>query len=231
MISTRRPCLSFAGRGGDRSRRPERAGTIEPVSTASYATVLARSIALALVLAVSLLSATPAHAEWSDVERWLDSSQPVSLGVDTSRFRIAILGARPVIGTEEQTQDNTPYRLIDPDLRGTAVSLDLKLRWASWAGALGAGALEPYLVFGPTLYLSDSDNPRIGLSASRDGNSMSLGVNVGAGLSWRLSRDTEFFGSYRFMQSAREGVFSRDRSSSEADFAGHDVLYGISVRF
>ena len=60
---------------------------------------------------------------------------------------------------------------------------------------------------------------------------MSLGVSVGAGLSWRLSRDAELFGSYRFMQSAREGLFSRERPSSEADFAGHDLLYGISVRF
>ena len=199
----------------------------------SYATVLVRPLVLALALALgaSLLSAAPALAQWSDVERWLNGSQPLSLGVDTSRFRIAVLGARPVIATDDQPQDNTPYRLIDPELRGTAVSLDLKLRWPSWAGALGTSALEPYLTFGPTVYLSDSDNQRIGLPASRESNSMSLGVNVGAGLSWRLTRDAELFGSYRFMQSGREGLFSRDRSSSEADFAGHDVLYGISVRF
>jgi opacity protein-like surface antigen len=187
-------------------------------------------VLLALAFAVSLLSAAPATAQWSDLERWLDGSQPISLGVDTSRFRMAILGARPVIGSDEQSQDNTPYRLIDPDLRGTAVSLDLKLRSPSWAGALGTSALEPYLLFGPTLYLSDADTPRIGLPAARDANSMSLGVNVGAGLSWRLSRAAELFGSYRFMQSGREGIF-RERSSSEGDFAGHDVLYGISVRF
>ena len=59
----------------------------------------------------------------------------------------------------------------------------------------------------------------------------SCGVNVGAGLSWRLSRDTALFGSYRFMQSAREGILSHGDRSSESDFAGHDVLYGISVRF
>lgn len=195
-------------------------------------TLLARGLLLALALAVSMAVAAPASAQWSDVERWLNGSQPISLAVDTSRFRIATLGARPVIATDDQSQDNAPYRLIDPELRGTAVSMDLKLRWPSWAGGVfGAAPLEPYLSFGPTLYLSDSDSPRAGLAPSRDGGSMSLGVNVGAGLSWRVSRDSELFGSYRFMQSGRDGPFSRERSASEADFAGHDVLYGISVRF
>ena len=196
----------------------------------SYTRALARSLVLALMLGASLLSAAPALAQWSDIERWLNGSEPISLGVDTSRFRIAVLGARSVIAGDEPTQDSAPYRLIDPELRGTAVSLDLKLRWPSWAGALGPSSLEPYLVFGPTLYLSEADNQRIGLALPREISSMTLGVNVGAGLSWRLSRDAELFGSYRFMQSGREGFFSRDRSS-EADFAGHDVLYGISVRF
>ncbi|PYM93840.1 MAG: hypothetical protein DME04_09845 [Candidatus Rokuibacteriota bacterium] len=195
------------------------------------ATVLARPGVLALALAVSLGSSAPAVAQWSELDRWLNGSQPVSLGVDTSRFRISVLGARPVIATAEQPQDSTPYRLIDPELRGTAVSVDLKLRWPSGAGAFGTSALEPYLLFGPTLYLSDSDGQRLGLPPSREGSSMSLGVNVGAGLSWRLSKDAELFGSYRFMQSGREGLLSRDRSPSDTDFAGHDVLYGISVRF
>src|SRR2546422_622279 len=148
--------------------------------------VLARGFLVALALAVSMASAAPAFAQWSDVERWLSGSPPISLGVDTSRFRIAILGAKPVIATDEPSQDNAPYRLIDPELRGTAVSLDLKLRWPSWGGAFGTSSLEPYLSFGPTLYLSDSESQRVGLSSSRADNSVSLGVNVGAGLSWRL---------------------------------------------
>src|SRR6267142_958630 len=82
------------------------------VSTTSYAS-LARYLVPALALALSLLSAAPALSQWSDVERWLNGSQPISLGVDTSRFRIAVLGARSVIAGDEPTPDSAPYRLID----------------------------------------------------------------------------------------------------------------------
>ena len=181
------------------------------------------------VLALLMVDATPGAAQWSELGRWFDGSQPFTLGVESSRFRVSNLGARPVISVDDANPGNPPYRIIDTDLRGSGVSLDLKLRWptASTPGASGFGALEPYLSFGPMLVAAGSEGMRVSQSGP-----MSLGLSMGAGLAWRFAKNAELFGGYRFMQYGRDGMFSRgERSSSDPDGIGHDVLYGISVRF
>jgi len=194
-----------------------------------------RLLPCCLALAFLVLDAAPGSAQWPEVERWLDGSQPVMLGLGTSRFRVSTLGTKPVIAIEDPSYGGVPYRLIDSDLYGTAVSFDLKLRWpfSSATASSGFGAVEPYLSFGPTLFVAGSDNVlRLGQPGSRSEGAMSLGLSWGAGLSWRFTRNVELFGGYRFMQYGRESVFSHgERSSPETDLIGHDVLYGISVRF
>jgi len=181
------------------------------------------------VLALLMVDATPGAAQWSELGRWFDGSQPFTLGVESSRFRVSNLGARPVISVDDANPGNPPYRIIDTDLRGSGVSLDLKLRWptATSTGASGFGTVEPYLSFGPMLVAAGSEGMRVSQSGP-----MSLGLSMGAGLAWRFAKNAELFGGYRFMQYGRDGMFSRgERSSSDPDGIGHDVLYGISVRF
>jgi opacity protein-like surface antigen len=182
-----------------------------------------------VALALLMVDATPGAAEWPEIGRWFDGSQPFTLGVESSRFRVSNLGARPVVSVDDADPGNPPYRIIDTDLRGSGVSLDLKLRWptASTTGASGFGVVEPYLSFGPMLVAAGSDGLRVSQSGS-----MSLGLSMGAGFSWRFAGNAELFGGYRFMQYGRDSMFSRgERSSSDPDGIGHDVLYGISVRF
>jgi len=181
-----------------------------------------------VALALLLVDSTPGTAEWSDIAHLFDGSQPFTLGVESSRFRVSNLGARPVISVDDANPASTPYRIIDTDLRGSGVSLDLKLRWptVTSTGSSGLGTVEPYLSFGPMLVAAGSD----GLRVSQAG-SMSLGLSMGAGLSWRFAPNAALFGGYRFMQSGREGVFSGGARSSDPEGIGHDVLYGISVRF
>ena len=181
-----------------------------------------------LTLAILMVSPDLGGAQGPDVERLLDTSQPFSLGVDTSRFRVSNLGLRPAIATQDPALSSVPYRLLDSDLLGTAVSFDLKLRWPGAATAItsGLGSLAPYLSFGPTLLVPGADGvSRPGLSPARSDGSMAFGLNWGAGLAWRLSRNAELYGCYRFMQ------FGRDSLSHDNDLVGHDVTYGISVRF
>ena len=176
------------------------------------------------VLALLVVDARPGAAQWPEVERWFDGSQPITFGVESSRFRVSVIGSRPAIAVEDASSGNPPYRLIDTDLRGSGVSLDLKLRWptAAATGTSGFGAVEPYFSFGPIL----------GQSGSKSDGAMALGLSMGAGLSWRFARNAELFGGYRFMQYGRDSVFSRgERSLSDPDATGHDFLYGISVRF
>jgi len=197
--------------------------------------IIRRWLPFVLALVALVISAQPCGAQGPEVERSLDSSQPFTLGVDTSRFRISTLGPRPVIATEDPSFGSVPYRLFDSDLHGTAVSFDLKLRWPSSPAAETSvlGSLEPYVSFGPTLFVTGADGtPRPGHPGVRSEGAMTLGLSWGAGLSWRFSRNAELFGGYRFMQYGREsGLSNGDRSPSETDLIGHDVLYGISVRF
>jgi len=187
------------------------------------------------LLAVAVLGASPVSspAEGPEVERPLDGSQPFSLGVDTSRFRVSTLGSRPLIGTEDPALSNAPYKLIDADLFGTAVSFDLKLRWPAASGASTLGSLAPYLSFGPTVLFPGSENAaRSAQPGSRTDGPMAIGLSWGAGLSWRFSRNAELFGGYRFMQFGRDSLSHGDRPTSpDSELTGHDVLYGISVRF
>jgi opacity protein-like surface antigen len=186
---------------------------------------------LAVVLSAVALAVSPgtSSAQGSEIERWL-----VSLGVDTSRFRVSTLGTRPVIGTEDTSLSAAPYRLVDADLFGTAVSFDLKLRWpaSSSAGAASLGALAPYLSFGPTVLFPGAESvPRAGQPGGRAEGPMTIGLSWGAGLSWRFSRNAELFGGYRFLQFGRDSLSHGERGTSDTELTGHDVLYGISVRF
>lgn len=191
-----------------------------------------RLLPLVLALVLQGLGPTPGGAQWAEVERWLDGSQPFTLGVDASRFRVSTLGTRPVIAIDDPASVSSPYRFIDSDLRGTAFSLDLTLRWPSF-GSLGSsalGAVAPYFSFGPMLFVQGSEGAARGPKSE---GAMSLGLSWGAGLAWRFARNVELFGGYRFLQYGRESMFPLgDRpSSSEPDLTGHDVLYGINVRF
>lgn len=185
---------------------------------------------LALVLSFLVLAVGPdvGRAEGPEVERWLDPAQPFSLGVDTSRFRVSTLGTRPVIATEDPVLSSGPYRLLDSDLLGTAVSFDLKLRWPLASPSSSLGALAPYLSFGPTLLVPGAEGVSRPGSGARNDGPLAVGLSWGAGLSWRVSRNAELFGGYRFLQFGRDSL-SHDRS--ETELTGHDVLYGISVRF
>ena len=181
------------------------------------------------VVALLIVDATPGAAEWPEIGHWFDGSQPFAVGVESSRFRVSNLGARPVIAIDDANPGNSPYRIIDTDLRGSGVSLDLKLRWptATSTGTSGFGTVEPYLSFGPMLVAAGSEGLRVSQSGA-----MSLGLSMGAGLSWRFARNAELFGGYRVMQYGRDSMFSRgERSFSDPDATGHEVLYGISVRF
>jgi len=136
-----------------------------------------------------------------------------------------------VIGTEDPGLGTAPYRLLDADLLGTAISLGLKLRWPT-TGASALNALAPYLSFGPTVLFPGDGASRTGQPGGRNEGSMALGLSWGAGLSWRFTRNAELFGGYRFLQFGRDGLSHGDRAiPPETDLTGHDVLYGISIRF
>jgi hypothetical protein len=146
---------------------------------------------LASVLALVALAVSQASSvAQTEVDRLLDGSAPFSLGVDTSRFRVSTLGPKSSIGTEDPALSSVPYRLIDSDLLGTAMSFDLKLRWPSGSasGSSAMGSLAPYLSFGPTVLVPGAEGvTRPGQPGYRNDGPMALGLSWGAGLSWRFA--------------------------------------------
>src|SRR2546426_9909548 len=98
-----------------------------------------------LALAFLVFDAAPGSAQWPEVERWLDGSQPVTLGLGTSRFRVSALGTKPGLAIEDPSYGGVPYRLIDSDLYGRGISFDLKLRRSpsSATGTSVLGAVDP----------------------------------------------------------------------------------------
>jgi opacity protein-like surface antigen len=193
-----------------------------------------RSGLLACLLTVVALATSPVSsaAQGPEVERRADPAQPFSLGVDTSRFHVSTLGPKPLIGTEDPSLSNAPYRLIDAELFGTAVSFDLKLKWPSAAGGSTLGSLAPYLSFGPTVLFPGAEGAARPVQPGlRSDSPMAIGLSWGAGLSWRIARNAELYGGYRFMQFGRDTSHPERSIPSESELTGHDVLYGISVRF
>jgi len=183
---------------------------------------------LVFVLSLLVFAASPRTGGAEEVERWLDPSQPFSLGVDTTRFRVSTFGARPAIATEDPALTSGPYHLIDSDLLGTAVSFDLKLRWPTSSSST-LGPVAPYLSVGPTLLVPGAEGVSRPGQPGRSEGPLAVGLSWGAGLSWKLSPSTELYGGYRFLQFGRDGSLSHERP--ETELTGHDVLYGISVRF
>ena len=119
------------------------------------------------------------------------------------------------------TKTTESAMLVDPDARGRAVSLDIKLRWP---GAEPKTLLEPYLVFGPALVVD-------GLHNATD-PVLRLGAKAGAGFNWRLGEDTTLFGSYDLTTTDVGGLMSPGASAPAGSATtGYDVLYGVRFRY
>lgn len=112
--------------------------------------------------------------------------------------------------------------LREPEPRSGVISFDIKLRWP---GAEPTSPLEPYLVFGPALFV-DRPPEAAGFVGVPADPVLRLGARAGAGFNWRLSRDASLFGSY--------DVTTTDvgaKAPSSTGSTGYDILYGVRFRY
>ena len=118
-------------------------------------------------------------------------------------------------------------RPADLDSQGTALSVDLKLRWP---GA-EASPLEPYLAIGPALFLVEPDHAGR-LLGTRVDPSLRLGARAGAGLNWKLGKDVTLFGAYEVTTAADAALPSLgSRPAADPGLSGYDFNYGVRIRF
>jgi opacity protein-like surface antigen len=96
------------------------------------------------------------------------------------------------------------------------------------------GRLQPYLTAGPALFLTKV-KPTAFLPAGQSETDTSIGVKVGAGLSFNITKALALFGEYRFTHFKADATFQETRTATqekiEATFNTHHVIGGISFRF
>ena len=182
---------------------------------------MTRPIACRFAALVAVLVAAPLTASaGSDTEPFLArllDTRAFSFGVSELSFQD--FGAPAHLGERE--------RALNADPRGKAMSFDLKLKWP------GAETMpvEPYLTVGPTLIVSDPDS-----FSALAGNVLDpaprLGAKVGAGLNWRLGKDTTLFGAYSFTTDGPSGLLTDGpRTPRDSGNTGFDLMYGIRFRY
>jgi hypothetical protein len=147
-----------------------------------------------------------------------DDGQPVSVGLGVSPLRPQLTVPAPAVGNDSR-------RVVDLEARhGTALSLDLRLRWP------GAETipLEPYLTLGPALFVGEPDDSERALG-SRVDPGLRIGAKAGAGVNWRLGKTATLFGAYELTTTGDEA--SGVKHGADPGPAGYDFTYGLRFRF
>jgi len=81
---------------------------------------------------------------------------------------------------------------------------------------------------GPALIVNESDSIAA-LSGSGADPAVRLGAKVGAGLNWRLGKDTTLFGAYGFTTAGPDKLTVGPKSP--AGDTGFDLMYGVRFRY
>ena len=159
--------------------------------------------------------------------RMLEGDSTVGLGV--ARLRPELGMSRRALNVDLSA--GSPYRFIDIDLQQTAVSFDLKLMWPSQPDPSGVGAVQPYVSFGPAVFVAERNpfgNP-LGLQAD---TAVRVGMKAEAGVTWRLDRNTALFSEYRFTRGGDTPILSSGgRMGPGSNASGFDLLYGVRFSY
>jgi hypothetical protein len=185
---------------------------------------LRRIAIVMLVMATGAVPATTWAGAASDslLELAGERGPALGFGLGVSPFHWELI-APPLSGTKTA---ESPL-LVDPELRGRSVSFDIKLRWPKAEPAM---PLEPYLVFGPVLFV-DQPHDALSLSGIPADPVMRVGAKAGVGLNWRLTKDAMLFGSYDVTTSGAGGTSAPGARTPSSGVDGYDLLYGVRFRY
>jgi hypothetical protein len=180
-----------------------------------------RLAALALVVLALTVPTVASGASTSDLAspHLVDLGSLLSLGFGVTPLRPQLPAPLP------GAQVSDPGRPIDPDTEGSALSLDLTLRWPGSESS----PLEPYVAVGPAVFVVEPDYAGR-LLGTRVDPSLRLGARAGAGVNWKLGRDLTLFGAYE-VTTAADGALSSGARAADHGVSGYDFTYGLRLRF
>lgn len=206
-------------------------------------------VVIGLLVTSGVIMARPAWAEWTfDIyagRSFLPNGDVDTDGVNehvgfddsfTVGGRLGYwLGLFPYVGaaldisyyTSELNFDTADQLFGHPDLRRIPLSGLVMVRLPFLPSpVVPRGHLEPYVAAGPTLFLShlDIDNKDL----RKD-----IGLDVRAGLNFRITRTLGVFAEYRLTYVDQEFKFTREgvQTVIKADPSTHHIEGGISLRF
>lgn len=143
------------------------------------------------------------------------SGFPIGLGLDVAYFRPDIKQQSTSVsgfGTGAAELDSARLDI-------TTVGFDLMARLPLVKSTeFPQGRLQPYVTAGPTVFLSNFEGT----------HNTSLGLKVGAGVTWMLFRNFGVFGEYRFTHVHPE--FEDSGVKLKTDLNTHHVLGGVTLR-
>jgi len=121
------------------------------------------------------------------------------------------------------------------DLNVTTVGFDVMARLPLLKSQpFPKGQLQPYLTGGPALFAARAeDHGNVSPSGQSDSDT-SIGVKVGAGLTWLFSHNVGVFAEYRFTHFKPEFEFTDNvagKATVEATLNTHSLLGGVAFRF
>jgi hypothetical protein len=206
-------------------RRLKFSGIMSPLETSK--SLMNRSlrsllhVTLALAVTVAPVPARAGASSDALLELASQRGPALSLGFGVAPIHWEFLSLSDVVPGPKPAES---VRLADLEPRGQAVSFDVKLRWP---GMEPTSPLEPYLVFGPAVFVDRLSD--VGLAGMHPDPVVRLGVRAGAGFTWRIGRDTTLFGSYDFTSTELTSPAARTPGSGGID--GYDILYGVRFRY
>ncbi|MFQ5899159.1 MAG: outer membrane protein [Candidatus Methylomirabilia bacterium] len=163
---------------------------------------------------------------------WLNVAPFLGLALDVFQYRPDI---NPQTATVTVLGSSFPFPLAHSDIVIRTISFDLMLRGPSLKSSrLTKGHFRPYLTVGPAIFIATvDDTTNFGPPSNQSDTDVSVGVKVGAGLSWQFHKNVAVFAESRFTH-FRPKVKFRDpggETTVETDLNTHHLLTGFSFRF
>ena len=158
---------------------------------------------------------------------WFDALPWYGVGIDVFHFNADI--PMQTVDSNIMGIGPTPATLQKIDISTTGFGLDLvrlRYRGERW---------EPYATAGAALFRVRAQNVGNGELTSDAATDRAWGVKLGAGLSWKMSRDVALFGEYRFTHVTAEptlkGTITGASVPMHFDLNTHHVVAGVSLSF
>jgi len=165
---------------------------------------------------------------------WLDQLDWLGFGLDIFYFHVK---APPQAVTVTTATTTTTAPFVDWNLPAVGIGFDvLRLRAPLLRDEeFVHGRLQPYISAGPALFISWAGQNRNVQPFGQNATDVNVGVKVGGGVSFLLTKTVGLFTEYRFTHFTSSLTYQNstvpDTETFKATYDSHHIVAGLSLRF